>query len=331
MKANDTDATTNKAPADTTTGGDTATKKPAKRKTTTEMREAKRQKLHQERNGFDQTRDNAHNYLRQWTERSDDWKFNSAKQRWIVQHIYSDSLVPDDIFDIAVKYLAQSRGESLRASMMDDARLVIDPTYVATSGGGDDGKANARRLRALGLFPSHVTKGEANAMKKARAQAKLAGASDAGPDGAAPPPKPIVSNLAADQDSANVEVSENTVGRARRIIEALSKPPQQDDGDDNSSRSKKRKSASDAESTVTEKSLEKKKVKKDKDVLAKGKKQAKKEKKRIKKEKRMEKEQRKARKLIRKAEKEKKRAKKKAEKAERKKRNVREEKAKGKE
>ncbi|KAJ2759069.1 hypothetical protein H4S06_002403 [Coemansia sp. BCRC 34490] len=311
MKPKDTDTTT--------TGGDTAPKKPAKRKTTTEMREAKRQKLHQERNGFDQTRDNAHSYLRQWTESPGEWKFNSAKQRWIVQHVYSDSLIPDDIFEIAVKYLAQSRGESLRAGMMDDARLVIDPAHITT--GGDDASANARRLRALGLFPSHVTKGEANAMKKAKAQAKLAGASDA-----APPPKPIVSNLAADQDSASVEVSESTVGRARRIIEALSKPPQQDEDRDDSSTSRKRKSASDAETTVTEK-----KTKKDKDVAAKEKKQAKKEMKKIKKEKRMEKEQRKARKLVRKAEKEKKRAKKKVEKAERKKRKAKKEKAKSKE
>ncbi|KAJ2523284.1 hypothetical protein GGI11_001508 [Coemansia sp. RSA 2049] len=312
MKPKDTDTTA--------TGGDTAPKKPAKRKTTTEMREAKRQKLHQERNGFDQTRDNAHSYLRQWTESPGEWKFNSAKQRWIVQHVYSDSLVPDDIFEIAVKYLAQSRGESLRAGMMDDARLVIDPAHITT--GGDDARANARRLRALGLFPSHVTKGEANAMKKAKAQAKLAGASDA-----APPPKPIVSNLAADQDSASVEVSESTVGRARRIIEALSKPPQQDEDRDDSSTSKKRKSASDAETTVTEK---KKKKMKDKDVVAKEEKRAKKEMKKIKKEKRMEKEQRKARKLIRKAEKEKKRAKKRVEKEERKKRKAKE-KAKSKE
>ncbi|KAJ1667425.1 hypothetical protein IW140_000862 [Coemansia sp. RSA 1813] len=202
--------------------------KPTKRKTAAEIRQAQREKQKQERSGFDQTRNNAHSYLKQWAEDRDNWKFNSAKQRWIVQHIYIDSFVPADIFDIAVDYLAHSKGDALRTSMIDDAKLIIDPMLANNSSDA----AKSRRSRALGMLPSHVTKGEAKANKKVRAQAQTPKLADPSTNAKTDDGKESKEDedpaQAADQESGTVDVSESTCQRAKRIIKALSEQPKQE-------------------------------------------------------------------------------------------------------
>ncbi|KAJ1791991.1 hypothetical protein LPJ59_004904, partial [Coemansia sp. RSA 2399] len=192
-------------------------KKPAKRKTAAEMRQAQRTKQQQQRTGFDQTRDNAHGYLKQWATDRENWKFNSAKQRWIVQHLYMDALMPANIFDIALDYLSQSKAETFRTSMIDDARLIADPMLANNS----DGAQKSRRARALGLLPSHVTKAESKATKKATKKAakgaKLADpAADAKADGDKISEDDEGPNNDADQEQSTAEVSETACQRATR-------------------------------------------------------------------------------------------------------------------
>ncbi|KAJ2554917.1 hypothetical protein EV175_002433 [Coemansia sp. RSA 1933] len=269
-------------------------KKPVKRKTAAEIRQAQREKQQQERTGFDQTRDNAHHYLQKWATDRNNWKFSSAKQRWIVQHLYMDSHIPADIFTIAIDYLAQSKGDTLRASMIGDAELIADPMLANNS----DNATKARRERALGMLPSHVTKAEAKASKRAKAQEKVA----ADPAKKDDDEGTTMNEDTDDQEDPSTEpVSESACERAKRVIKALREPPKTD-----YQSITKRKRDSDDDETESTNEEPKKKAKKDSD---------KKQRKREKKMKRMEeKKAKKAEKKAKKAEKAEKESKKEKEK-----------------
>ncbi|KAJ2401315.1 hypothetical protein GGI23_001482 [Coemansia sp. RSA 2559] len=276
-------------------------KKPTKRKTAAEIRQAQRTKQQQQRTGFDQTRDNAHEYLKQWATDFENWKFNSAKQRWIVQHLYMDAHMPAEIFNIAIDYLKRCKGETLRTSMIDDARLIVDPMLANNS----NDIQKTRRARALGLLPSHVTKAESKATKKAAktAKANLADpAADAKAGGDEVPNDDEGSSNDADQEQNTAGVSETACQRAARVIEALSEQPKQT----NDKSGSKRKRTDDDDKDTMLKNKEHRKKAKEEEVKKRREARAmkKEEKEKIKAEKMAKKERKKARKI----EKEKKKA-----------------------
>ncbi|KAJ2471882.1 hypothetical protein GGI02_001977, partial [Coemansia sp. RSA 2322] len=137
------------------------TDKPAKRKSAAEIRRINKEKQRVAREGSDSTRAAAHQYLRQWSDDRASWKFNKARQLWIIRHLYLESQVPNDVFDLAIQYLDGS-GDVLRKSLVSDARLVAEPMSAITA------ELQTMRSKALGLMPSHVTKAEANAVRRTK-------------------------------------------------------------------------------------------------------------------------------------------------------------------
>ncbi|KAJ2290793.1 hypothetical protein IWW55_006054, partial [Coemansia sp. RSA 2706] len=137
---------------------DTEAARPAKRKTSAQIKRANREKLRILREGAIETQQHAHQYLTTWSTDRANWKFNKARQLWIIRHLYVDAQVPSPVFDTAVQYLAES-SDTLRQCLLEDARLVANPAAATTE------ELQAKRTRVLGLMPSHVTKGEARAIK----------------------------------------------------------------------------------------------------------------------------------------------------------------------
>ncbi|KAJ1804922.1 hypothetical protein LPJ77_004513, partial [Coemansia sp. RSA 2523] len=125
--------------------------KPVKRNTGAQIKQANREKQRIFREGSIETQQHAHTYLTTWNTDRSAWKFNKARQLWIIRHLYNASLMPLDMFEIAVHYLAESMGK-LRSTLLEDAQLVANPTMAITD------EQKAQRTRVLGLMPSHVTK-----------------------------------------------------------------------------------------------------------------------------------------------------------------------------
>ncbi|KAJ1931850.1 Eukaryotic translation initiation factor 3 subunit L, partial [Kickxella alabastrina] len=111
--------------------------KPQKRKTTAEIRDINKEKERVQREGSDETLQAAHQYLNQWVQDRGSWKFNKAKQLWLLRHIYSDTKIPTTLFPSALQYFAAA-GDGLKKTMVDNARLVCHPM-----------SANTDELRAL--------------------------------------------------------------------------------------------------------------------------------------------------------------------------------------
>ncbi|KAJ2909372.1 hypothetical protein GGI21_001946, partial [Coemansia aciculifera] len=159
------------------TAADAATAdRPTKRRTAAEIRHVKKEKQRVAREGSEATRAAAHQYLQQWSNDRESWKFNKARQLWIVRHLYLESQVPSDLFELAIQYLDGS-GDVLRKSLASDARLIAEPMSAITP------ELQAMRSKALGLMPSHVTKAEAKAARKTKVVKDKAPASAAAKDG----------------------------------------------------------------------------------------------------------------------------------------------------
>ena len=56
-------------------------------------------------------RKNALNYLIVWKEQKEEWKFNKAKQIWLIKSMYSLEKVPSKYFKILLKYLEDLKGD----------------------------------------------------------------------------------------------------------------------------------------------------------------------------------------------------------------------------
>ncbi|ORX67405.1 hypothetical protein DL89DRAFT_269235, partial [Linderina pennispora] len=155
-----------------------ASTKPAKRKTAAEIRHIHKEQQRIAREGSAETQEGAHAYLQQWEEERDAWKFNKAKQNWIIRHLYVATQIPEPQFAIALKYFSVLTGK-LRDSLLKEARLVRDPVTA------DSPELQQLRSKALGVLPSHVTKAQANSIKKARREARIAKALKESESGAA--------------------------------------------------------------------------------------------------------------------------------------------------
>ncbi|KAJ2717187.1 hypothetical protein H4R19_000131 [Coemansia spiralis] len=189
--------------------------KPGKRKSLAEMRSARRERQRVAQEGSAETQEDARQYLETWDQRYGEWKFNKAKQLWLVRHLYVEAKVPAAVFDIAARYLGSAKG-MLRESLLRDARLIANPATAASD------EQQALRTKALGLMPTHVTKSAASAERKARQDAKraeLAAAeskdADEGDTKAA--------DSSAEHDT-EAELPSAARDRAQRIIAILTQP-----------------------------------------------------------------------------------------------------------
>ncbi|KAJ1856975.1 hypothetical protein LPJ76_002097 [Coemansia sp. RSA 638] len=221
--------------------------KPVKRNTGAQIKQANREKQRIFREGSIETQQHAHTYLTTWNCDKSSWKFNKARQLWIIRHLYDSSRMPLDMFEIAVRYLAESMGK-LRDTLLEDAQLVANPTMAVTD------EQKAQRTRVLGLMPSHVTKGDAKMQKRAKASAKAEDAKDEKDEEAK-----------KEESVQPVEVEVGTRERAERIIDALTKPKVVEPvvGDSDEKPAKKRKS-DEKESKSDKKAKKEKSEKKDK-------------------------------------------------------------------
>ncbi|KAJ2449476.1 hypothetical protein EV183_004866 [Coemansia sp. RSA 2336] len=241
--------------------------KPVKRKTSAEIKRARLERLRIAREGSQSTQQQAHEYLQTWKSQPNAWKFNKARQLWIIRHLYVESQIPTDIFHIAVNYLNQS-SDSLRQTLVNDAHAVINPAM--------DKSDEQKRARVLGQMPSHVTKGEAKALKKKKRDLAAGKLNEETKD--------------AEEDGSS-EISLGIRERAQCIVDTLSKPKPDVDVKDSSSeiiseKSSKKRKLEDAERESDEVKKEKKKKekkakkeKKDKEVKDKKEKKNKKDKK----------------------------------------------------
>ncbi|KAJ2862967.1 hypothetical protein GGH94_003934 [Coemansia aciculifera] len=194
--------------------------KHAKRKSAAEIRHIKKEKQRIAREGSEETRAAAHQYLQQWSTDRGSWKFNKARQLWIIRHLYLETQVPADIFELAIQYLDGS-GDVLRKSLVSDARLVAEPMSAITP------ELQTMRSKSLGLMPSHVTKAEANAAKRTKAaKDKPAATVVAAKEGEKTKTGGSAEAVSAENEAADGAVSESTMKRAMRVIEVLaaSKP-----------------------------------------------------------------------------------------------------------
>ncbi|KAI8326158.1 hypothetical protein GQ54DRAFT_140145 [Martensiomyces pterosporus] len=200
--------------------GEPEAPKVVKRKTAAEIRKANREKQRISREGSEETRNNAHAYLKLWSEDRLSWKFNKAKQLWVVRHLYVESQLPSAMFDIAVKYLGESKGV-LRDNLIKEAKLVCEPMSATTAA------LQQLRTKVLGQMPSHVTKGEARSIKKAKAEAKIAMAlsqtdgKESDEAAAEATTEPAEDRGDSSKSAVDGATPDGIVNRASRILEAL--------------------------------------------------------------------------------------------------------------
>ncbi|KAJ2077822.1 hypothetical protein H4R24_004898 [Coemansia sp. RSA 988] len=241
--------------------------KVAKRKSSAEIRKARRERERAAREGTLETQQSAHQYLQTWEQDRKQWKFNKAKQLWIVRHLYSETRVPAPLFDIAVRYLAGSKG-MLRDSMLKDARLIANPAEAITE------QQKQLRIRALGLMPTHVTKREAKANKRVNDTAAVAAAANAAETSTADTGEEIIGDKPtqttnADEDGDNNEDDVTDVPlsireRADRVIEVLTCPIPVETEDTEGDTKRKQPDSSDSDDSDAE-TMKKSKKRKSKD------------------------------------------------------------------
>ena len=63
-------------------------------------------------------------YLKQWDEDRDSWKFEKCRQIWLLQNCYDLSKIPDAKFDTLLKYMASIKGK-MRESALESARAIV--------------------------------------------------------------------------------------------------------------------------------------------------------------------------------------------------------------
>ncbi|KAG9219237.1 hypothetical protein CCMSSC00406_0001647 [Pleurotus cornucopiae] len=62
----------------------------------------------------------AHSYVRY----PDSWKFNKARQNWLIRNIWSDELIPETYFPMSVKYLSSVQG-GIREALIQACKTLI--------------------------------------------------------------------------------------------------------------------------------------------------------------------------------------------------------------
>jgi len=62
-----------------------------------------------------------------------DWKFNKARQNWIIRNLWDDAIVPDLYFPSCVKYVSGVQGNT-RDVLIKSSKDIIEKASVQTTG-----------------------------------------------------------------------------------------------------------------------------------------------------------------------------------------------------
>ncbi|KAF9221940.1 hypothetical protein BS17DRAFT_809654 [Gyrodon lividus] len=63
------------------------------------------------------------------------WKFNKARQNWLIRNVWSEKAIPENYVPLLTKYLADIKG-SARQKLIDSCHLKVSPIVVAPMDGG---------------------------------------------------------------------------------------------------------------------------------------------------------------------------------------------------
>ncbi|KAF9490538.1 hypothetical protein BDN71DRAFT_1454142 [Pleurotus eryngii] len=84
----------------------------------------------------------AHSYVRY----PDSWKFNKARQNWLIRNIWSDELIPETYFPMSIKYLSSVEG-GIREALIQACKTLLtgaaaEANVEATDSPKDDAATN---------------------------------------------------------------------------------------------------------------------------------------------------------------------------------------------
>ncbi|KAJ1677639.1 hypothetical protein EV182_005744 [Spiromyces aspiralis] len=71
---------------------------------------AKKTKLEEQQLRYKQLSTECQEYLSKWKHNRSEWKFQKARQIWILKHVYKPQHVPDELFGLAIEYLESIKG-----------------------------------------------------------------------------------------------------------------------------------------------------------------------------------------------------------------------------
>ncbi|OMH86092.1 hypothetical protein AX774_g321 [Zancudomyces culisetae] len=84
-------------------------------------------------------------YLLQWKNSKEQWKFQKARQNWLLRHLYDSEKVPVVVFDILVEYLGSIKGNQ-RVVILEQANKLCtveeSPKNDGEDKGGDEPEAS---------------------------------------------------------------------------------------------------------------------------------------------------------------------------------------------
>ncbi|WWC62782.1 uncharacterized protein I303_105379 [Kwoniella dejecticola CBS 10117] len=65
------------------------------------------------------------------------WKFNKAKQNWLIRNVFSNEEIPEKYLEIVLSYLKTTQGSS-RINLMESAKKIINPPTPISTGTEED-------------------------------------------------------------------------------------------------------------------------------------------------------------------------------------------------
>jgi len=86
---------------------------------------------------------NALQYLNDWKQRPNDWKFKKSLQIWLLKNWKNSELIGDTDFDLFVEYIFAANSQSLaKTRLQTEAKAVIDAQEVTAKAADDDNDSN---------------------------------------------------------------------------------------------------------------------------------------------------------------------------------------------
>jgi len=70
-------------------------------------------------------------YLTEWQDNRDKWKFRKVRQTWLLQNMYDRTVIDKEYFKILLKYLEELKGQS-RQSSVDQAQKILEEEEADT-------------------------------------------------------------------------------------------------------------------------------------------------------------------------------------------------------
>ncbi|XP_043944856.1 uncharacterized protein C7orf50 homolog [Protopterus annectens] len=63
-------------------------------------------------------------YLMRWSRNRSEWKFQKARQTWLLQHMYDTDKVPDEYFPVLLEYLEGLRGHARNTTVQKAEEIM---------------------------------------------------------------------------------------------------------------------------------------------------------------------------------------------------------------